>query len=133
MIFMAIWAFIYRLTGGMLLGSMGLGSPLLLLDTVGRKTGKRRTVPLVYFVDDGRYIITASKGGSDSNPGWYYNLRANPQTTIQVKNKKLTVTASEATPEERTRLWARLVAQSPQFKNYETKTKRLIPMMILKP
>jgi deazaflavin-dependent oxidoreductase (nitroreductase family) len=87
MIFMAIWAFIYPLTGGRLLGSMGSNSPLLLLDTVGRKTGKRRTVPLVYFMDSDRYIITASASGADSNPGWYYNLRASPQTTIQVKDK----------------------------------------------
>ena len=130
---MAIWAFIYRLTGGLLLGSMGPGSPLLLLNTVGRKSGKRRTVPVTYFMDGDRYIITASKGGSDSNPGWYYNLRANPQTTIQVKDKIISVTASEANPEERTRLWARLVSQMPQFKKYETKTKRVIPMMILKP
>ncbi len=129
---MAIWASIYRLTGGKVLGSMG-SSSLLLLDTVGRKSGKRRTVPLVYFVDDGRYIISASAGGSDSNPGWYYNLRANPQTTIQVKDKKLSVTAAEAPPEERSRLWAQLIVRAPQFKGYESKTKRVIPMMILKP
>jgi F420H(2)-dependent quinone reductase len=129
---MAIWAFIYRLTGGAVMGSMGSTS-LLLLDTVGRKSGKRRTVPLMYIVDDDRYVITASAGGAAANPGWYYNLRANPQTTIQVKDKKLAITAVEATPEERRRLWARLIAQAPQFKGYETKTRRVIPMMILKP
>jgi deazaflavin-dependent oxidoreductase (nitroreductase family) len=87
----------------------------------------------MYFVDDGRYIITASAGGAAANPGWYYNLRANTQTTIQVKDKKLSVTAVEASPEERARLWARLTAQAPQFKAYEKRTKRVIPMMILKP
>jgi deazaflavin-dependent oxidoreductase (nitroreductase family) len=129
---MAVHVFLYRLTGGKVLGKMG-STDVLLLDTVGRKSGKQRTTPVMFFRDDGDYVITASAGGSPSNPGWYYNLRAHPQTTIQVMDQHINVTASEADPGERERLWAKLVSLSPQFKSYETKTTRKIPMLLLKP
>ncbi len=129
--FMALHVFIYRLTKGKVMGALNR-MPLLLLDSVGRKSGQRRTNPLMYIRDGDNYVITASAGGAEKNPGWYYNLKANPRTTIQVGDKKIPVTATEASPAERTRLWAKLVAEAPQFKGYEVKTKRTIPMMILK-
>ncbi len=130
--FLSIHVFLYRLTGGRLGGKMN-GMPILLLDTIGRKSGKRRTNPLMYFRQGEAYVITASAGGADKNPGWYYNLRAAPHTSIQVMGQKISVTVTEAPPEERERLWAALTASAPQFKGYETKTKRTIPMMVLKP
>ncbi len=130
--FTALQVFVYRLTKGKVMGSLN-GMPLLLLDSVGRKSRKRRTNPLMYILDEDQYVITASAGGAKKNPGWYYNLRANPHTTIQVMDKQIPVTATEASPEERTRLWAKLVAQAPQFKGYESSTRRTIPMMFLKP
>jgi len=128
---MAIHVFIYRLTNGKIGGRMG--SEVLLLDTVGRKSGKQRTNPVMFFQDGSAYVITASAGGGPANPGWYYNLQAHPQTTIQVMGQRIHVAASEADPVERERLWAKLVSQSPQFKRYETRTTRKIPMLILKP
>ena len=128
---MAIHVFIYRLTGGKIGGKMG--GEVLLLDTVGRKSGKQRTNPVMFFRDGGAYVITASAGGAPSNPGWYFNLRAHPQTTIQVMGKRIPVTVSEAEQGERARLWAKLVSLSPQFKGYETRTPRKIPMLLLKP
>ena len=130
-IWMAIHVFLYRVTGGKIGGKMG--GDVLLLDTVGRKSGKQRTNPVMFFRDGGAYVITASAGGAPANPGWYYNLRAHPKTTIQVMGQRIHVTASEADQGERKRLWAKLVSLSPQFKGYETKTPRKIPMLLLKP
>jgi F420H(2)-dependent quinone reductase len=129
---MAMHVFLYRLTGGKVLGKMGK-TDVLLLDTVGRKSGQQRTIPVMFFRDGGAYVITASAGGAPSNPGWYYNLRAHPQTTIQVMDQRINVTASEADQGERERLWAKLVSLNPQFKGYETRTTRKIPMLLLKP
>lgn len=128
---MAVHVFVYRLTGGKLGGKMG--GDVLLLDTVGRKSGKQRTNPLMFFRDGSAYVITASAGGAPANPGWYYNLLAHPLTTIQVMDRRIQVTVSEADQDECERLWAKLVSISPQFQGYETKTTRKIPMLLLKP
>jgi deazaflavin-dependent oxidoreductase (nitroreductase family) len=131
--FMFFQIFLYRLTGGKIGAKFG-GGQVLLLDSVGRKTGKKHTNPVMYIRDDNNnYVITASAGGGPHNPGWYYNLKANPRTTIQVMDQKMTVTAEEASAEKREVLWALLVAKQPQFKGYESKTTRKIPMVILKP
>ncbi len=130
--FLAVHVFIYRLTGGKLMGKFG-GNPILLLDMVGRKSGQHRTTPLMYLRDGKNYVITASNSGADTHPGWYFNLKANPKTTIQVMGEKMTVNAQEAPTKERDRLFAQLTAAAPQFKAYEQKTKRTIPMMILRP
>jgi F420H(2)-dependent quinone reductase len=129
---MALHVFIYHSTQGKLMGRIN-GMPLLLLDSKGRKSGKQRTNPLMFIRDGDSYVVTASAGGAERNPGWYYNLRANPKTTIQVMDKIIPVTAVEAEPEERSRLWGKLVTEAPQFKGYESSTKRIIPMIILKP
>src|SRR5215212_11519731 len=93
-IVMAAHVFIYRLTSGKVLGKLG-NNPILLLDTVGRKSGKHRTTPLMYIRDGKNYVITASNGGADAHPGWYFNLKSNPKTTIQVLGEKMTVNAQE--------------------------------------
>ena len=105
--------------------------PLLLLTHTGAKTGKRRTNPLAYFRDGDRYIVVASKGGAPTNPDWYYNLLANPRATIEVGNERLEVTAEPAGPIERERLWAMVIERTPTFKEYEKKTRRTIPLVIL--
>ena len=107
--------------------------PLLLLTHTGAKTGKRRTNPLAYFRDGDRYIVVASKGGAPTNPDWYYNLLANPRATIEVGNEQLEVTAEPAGPAERERLWAMVIERNPAFKEYEKKTRRTIPLVILMP
>ena len=107
--------------------------PLLLLTHIGAKTGKRRTNPLAYFRDGDRYIVVASKGGAPTNPDWYYNLLANPRATIEVGNERLEVTAEPAGPAERERLWAMVIERTPTFKEYEKKTRRTIPLVILMP
>jgi len=107
--------------------------PLLLLTHTGAKTGKRRTNPLAYFRDSDRYVVAASKGGAPTNPDWYYNLLANPRATIEVGNERLEVTAESAGPTERERLWAIVIERTPAFKEYEKKTRRTIPLVILTP
>ncbi len=130
--FIAIYVAMYRLTGGIIGGQMVWGK-VLLIDTVGRKTGKRRTNPVMYIRDGDNYLVAASAGGARKNPGWYHNLTANPHTTIQVMNRKFPVTAESVSPEKRPELWARFVAKQPQFKGYEFRAKRTIPLFILKP
>jgi deazaflavin-dependent oxidoreductase (nitroreductase family) len=107
--------------------------PLLLLTHTGAKTGKRRTNPLAYFRDGNHYIVVASKGGAPTNPDWYYNLLANPRATIEVGNERLEVTAEPAGSAERERLWAMVIERTPAFKEYEKKTRRTIPLVILTP
>lgn len=128
---MAIHIALYRLTGGKVGGKMG--STILLLDSVGRKSGQRLTAPVVYFEDNGNYVVAASYGGAPNHPGWYFNLMAQPFTTIQVMGNLFQVTVTEAQGEERERLWAKLVAGNPQFAGYKQKTERVIPLLILSP
>ena len=129
---MALFVSLYKLSGGRIGGSMrGLG--VLLLTTTGRKSGKQWTTPLGYFEDNGAYIICASNAGNDHNPAWFLNLKSNPHVTIQVKDRHINATAEPANTETRNRLWGRLVALAPGYGNYEKKTSRVIPMVILRP
>jgi deazaflavin-dependent oxidoreductase (nitroreductase family) len=114
-------------------GGMFEGRPLLLLHHVGARSGAARIAPLVYLSDGEDYVIFASKGGAPENPAWFHNLKAHPQTTIEVGAETLSVNASEATGQERDRLWAALVATQPQFAEYESKTTRRIPVVVLTP
>jgi deazaflavin-dependent oxidoreductase (nitroreductase family) len=127
-----ILVFLYNVSGGRIGGKMGQ-VPVLLLTTVGRKSGKQRTLPLVYIMDGPAYVITASAGGADKNPGWFFNIRSNPQATIQVKDKHIKVTAEVAEPEKKSELWSRLVEVAPNFAGYQKRTSREIPMVILHP
>jgi deazaflavin-dependent oxidoreductase (nitroreductase family) len=115
-------------------GGMFDGMPLLLLHHTGAKSGKRRTNPLVYLSDDGRYVVFASKAGAPTNPDWYHNLKAQPKLAIEVGPDKLDVVASEATGEERERLYRTQAERQPQFAEYEVKAGgRVIPVIVLTP
>jgi deazaflavin-dependent oxidoreductase (nitroreductase family) len=108
-------------------------SPLLLLHHRGAKTGVERVNPLAYLQDDGRYVIFASKAGAPTSPAWYHNLKAHPETTIEVGGSTISVTAREVVGHERDRLFGAQAERSPQFAEYQTKTSRLIPVVTLNP
>jgi deazaflavin-dependent oxidoreductase (nitroreductase family) len=107
--------------------------PLLLLTHRGAKTGTRRTNPLAYFRDGDDYVIVASKGGAETNPDWYHNLLAEPLATVEVGADEIEVTARAAGQDERERLWALITAANPAFADYEQKTTRTIPVIVLSP
>ena len=123
---------VYRATGGKLFGRMGK-SPILLLNTVGRKSGKKRTSPLLYVKDGEDFVIIASKGGAPTHPAWFLNLKANPQATVEVGDREVRVRAEEADAEEKARLWQKMVEMYPTYDDYQTKTKREIPLLVLHP
>ena len=129
---MTTYVFLYRLTGGAIGGKM-VGMPVLLLNSIGRKSGKKRTTPVAYIRDGTNYVVTASNGGAATNPGWFYNLQSSPQTTIQVMAETLSVVAQQANPEEKSRLWSQLIKVAPNFEEYQRKSSREIPMVILHP
>lgn len=129
---LSVYIFLYRLTSGAIGGRMA-GLNVLLLTTTGRKTGKSRTAPLGYFKDDGNFVIIASNGGSEKNPGWFYNVKSNPQVKIQIGKRELAAQAQVADPEKRSRLWPELVKMSPTYEKYAQNMKREIPLVILQP
>jgi deazaflavin-dependent oxidoreductase (nitroreductase family) len=114
-------------------GDMFEGMPLLLLHHTGAKSGKSRINPLAYQADGGRYVIFASKGGAPTNPDWYYNLKAQPNVQIEVGTDTIDAVASEATGEERERLFRTQAERVPQFADYEQKAERVIPVIVLTP
>jgi len=126
---------LYRLTGGRL-GEDVPGGPgkMLLLDHVGAKSGTKRTAPLLYIRDGENLVIVASKGGYPKNPAWFYNLRANPDTTVQVGGDRLAVHAREADAAERDRFWPRLDRAWPGYADYRARSRgREIPLIVLEP
>jgi F420H(2)-dependent quinone reductase len=126
-------AWIYRASGGLIGHRFPGAPPMLLLDHVGAKSGTRRTSPLGY-VEDGRdVVVVASKGGHPKNPAWYHNLRAHPDTTVQLGSEHRAVHARVATPDERARLWPKVVAAYGGYSNYQRRTEREIPLVILEP
>jgi deazaflavin-dependent oxidoreductase (nitroreductase family) len=114
-------------------GGMFEGLPLLILHHTGAKSGRSRLNPLAYQNDAGRYVVFASRAGAPINPGWYHNLKAHPDATIEVGTDTIDVVASEATGEERERLYRTQAERVPQFAEYEQKTTRVIPVMVLTP
>jgi deazaflavin-dependent oxidoreductase (nitroreductase family) len=107
------------------------GVPTLLLTVTGRKSGKPRRTALIYGQDGDHYLIVASKGGAQEHPEWYRNLVANPEVQVQVLGDRFTARARTATPEERPRLWEQMAAIWPAYNEYQTKTSRIIPVVIL--
>ena len=114
-------------------GGMFEGQTLLLLHHTGARSGAARINPLAYLRDGSRYVIFASKAGAPTNPDWYHNLRAHPDTTIEVGDETIPVTASEAAGAERERLFDAQVLALPQFGDYAHKTARVIPVILLTP
>jgi len=123
---------VYRATGGKLFGRMGK-SPILLLNTVGRKSGRKRTSPLLYVMDGEDFVIIASKGGAPTHPAWYLNLRADPDATVEVGDREVRVKAEETDSEEKARLWQKMVDMYPTYDDYQQKTGREIPLLKLHP
>jgi len=123
---------LYRLTGGTI-GGRFRGGQVLLLTTVGRKTGQERTWPLLYFPDGNAFVIVGSNGGQDAHPAWYLNLTKNPTATIEVGRQRLRVQARQAEGAERERLWQLVVRTLPFYAEYQKMTEREIPLMILTP
>ena len=122
----------FRENGGRVGGMFG-SMPLLLLHHVGAKSGTERVSPVAYLEDGGRYAVFASKAGAPENPAWYHNLMAHPDTRIEIGGQTIEVTASEAQNEERDRIYAEQAKRLPQFGEYEQKTTRKIPVVLLTP
>ena len=131
-VLMAMNVFLYRLSRGSL-GSRMAGQSVLLLHTVGRKSGNAFTTPLNYYQDGESYVIVASNWGKEYHPAWFYNLMQQDRTTIQVKNKEIRVIASQAAGEEYDRLWKVVTSQNDYYIRYQKQTDRKIPLILLKP
>ena len=130
---MRLHTIVYRATHGVVGNRVPGGPPMLLLDHVGARSGVKRTSPLLYLDDGPNLVIIASKGGHPRQPAWFHNLRANPETTVQVGSERRPVRARVATPEERRRLWPRAVKSYGNYANYQRRTGRQIPVVILEP
>jgi F420H(2)-dependent quinone reductase len=126
-------ASVYRATHGLVGHRVPGFPPMLLLDHVGAKSGKRRTTPLVFGRDGENVILVASKGGHPHNPAWFHNLRAHPDVSIQIGSQRRDVHAREATPEERERLWRLMVGVYRGYEGYRRRTQREIPLVVLEP
>ena len=122
---------IYRLTGGRI-GRRFRGAPVLLLNHLGRKTGKPRTTPLMYLRDGDDLFLVASKGGSHKHPVWWLNLQANPRATVEVDGEKFSVIAEQVSKEEKHRLWPKLVEMYADYDDYQRRTDRDIPVIRLR-
>ncbi|MBC6462351.1 nitroreductase family deazaflavin-dependent oxidoreductase [Actinomadura sp. HBU206391] len=109
------------------------GTTVLILTMTGRRTGERRSTPLIYQRHGDDYLVVASHGGSDQHPAWYHNLQAQPDAEIQVKGDRLPVRARTATPEEKPELWRIMAATWPDYDEYQKKTDREIPLVVLEP
>ena len=109
------------------------GRPVLLLDHVGRKSGRARTAPVLYMRDGEDLVVVALRGGSDAMPAWWLNLQANPATTVQIGTERRRVAVREANAEEKAELWPRLVEMYGDYEIYQRRTEREIPIVILSP
>ena len=121
----------YRETGGEVGHDWREGSSVLLLTTTGRKSGEPRTTPLIYAKDGDAYVIVASQGGAPEHPGWYRNLSKEPNVELQVRDEVFPARARTAEGDERDRLWAKANEVWPHYAEYQTKTERVIPVVVL--
>jgi deazaflavin-dependent oxidoreductase (nitroreductase family) len=121
---------VYRETGGER-GYHWRGTTILLLTSTGHSSGEPRTTPLIHRTDGDRFVIVASKGGAPQHPAWYENLKADPSATIEVKDELIDVHAEDAEGEERSRLWSLMCEVWPAYADYQTKTEREIPVVVL--
>ncbi len=126
-------AWVYRRTDGRWLGRFPGGVRVCLLTTTGRKSGKARTVPLLYLEDEGDFIVVGSQGGAPRNPGWYANLVGNPAADVQIGEQHIPVAARTVDAAEKAALWPRLVTLYPPYERYQRQTAREIPVVRLSP
>jgi F420H(2)-dependent quinone reductase len=125
-------AWVYRRSGGRLLGRMG-GQPVLLLHSIGRRSGRTHVTPVQYLADGDVFVVVASNAGAAHPPAWYLNLRANPHAWIDVSGRSVEVGAREATGPERGALWQRLTAANPYLERAARKAGRELPLVALAP
>jgi deazaflavin-dependent oxidoreductase (nitroreductase family) len=109
------------------------GAPILLLTTQGRKSGQPRTIPIIYTAYGDSYVIIASKGGSPTHPKWYLNVLDDPNIQVQVKADRFDALARTAESPERERIWAQAIKTWPRYDEYQTRTSRVIPVVVLEP
>jgi deazaflavin-dependent oxidoreductase (nitroreductase family) len=130
---MGVHTLVYRASGGRIGHRLpGVGPPMLLLEHVGARSGARRTSPLLYIADGDDVVIVASKGGYPKHPAWFHNLRAHPETTVQIGRERRAVRARVASAEERERLWPRVVEAYPGYAEYQARSLgREIPLVVL--
>lgn len=125
-------AAIYHLTRGRVIGRVG-GQPVLLLETVGRRTGRRRTTPVQYLADGDTFVVVASNAGAARPPAWYLNLRENPHARVRVGARTVDVRAQQAVGPDRAELWQRLTAANRYLERAARKAGRELPLMALVP
>ena len=123
---------LYRMSGGRIGGRMGR-APVLLLHHVGRRTGTPRVAPVLFLADGERLVVVGSKGGAARHPAWYVNLKATPETTVEVARRTVRVRARDADEDEHARYWPRLVGIYPSFELYRRRTDRPLPVVVLEP
>jgi deazaflavin-dependent oxidoreductase (nitroreductase family) len=126
-------AVVYRATRGLIGHRIPGVPPMLLLDHVGAKSATKRTTPLLYLQDGENVVLVASKGGYPRNPAWFHNLEAHPDTTVQIGARRRAVHAHTADPSERERLWPKVVELYGGYADYQRRTAREIPLVILEP
>jgi deazaflavin-dependent oxidoreductase (nitroreductase family) len=124
-----VWAF--RVSKGRIGGRFLRGAPVLLLTATGRKSGKPRTTPLLYLRDGERLVVVASKGGFSTHPLWYRNVEADPQVEVEIGGERRKMLARRASEAEKKELWPRLTAMYRDFDDYQARTERDIPVVIL--
>ena len=129
-LFTPFHTFVFRLTGGRLMGKFGL--PVLLLTTTGARTGRRQTSPLLYIEHEGALLLPASLWGGPRNPAWYYNCVANPEVVVETRGKTRTMRAEPAPEGDRQRLYDLFKAGSGHYAGHEARTDREIPVVILR-
>lgn len=123
---------IYRLTRGRLMNKVG-HAPVMLLTSTGRRSGQPRTAPVLYGTDGERLVVISSNGGNHNQPGWAYNLKANPDADVQIGGRRQQVHARVADGEERTRLWRMMNERYAGFDDYDANVTRQIAVFVLEP
>lgn len=131
-LFWRMHRWVLRMSGGRLGGRLQ-GMPVLELTTRGRRSGEPRTVALQYLAAGDRMVVVGSHAGSDRHPAWWLNLRAHPEAEVRVAGRTRAIVAREADGDERNQLWSRLVAVQPNYAEYQQRTRRTIPVVVLEP
>lgn len=130
--FMRVNAFFLRITSGRVGSKLGKQT-ILLLETIGRKSGQPRVIPIAYFFHNGQYLIVESNWGKDQHADWYLNLRKNPHAALWVRGQRISVAAHDAQEAEYERLWKFATERHPPYLNYQKMTKRRIPVVVFQP
>lgn len=129
----ALNTWVFRVSGGRLGNRFLRGAPVLLLTTTGAKSGQRRTTPLIYLEEGENVVLVASKGGMSHHPAWYHNLVKHPEAEVQIGSRVQPMIARRASDAEKAALWPRLVGIYRDYDDYQARTPRNIPVMVLSP